>query len=107
MSNNHIVENPDRIKKADIVVGIPSYNEAQSIRHVVETVDDGLSTFFGKKDAVIINVDNHSPDNTKDVFLTTPTKLPKLYISTPKGIKAKAEISAICLRLEWNLVQLP
>ena len=51
-----ILENPDGIKKADIVVGIPSYNEADSIGYVVERVDEGLSKYFGRKDTAIINV---------------------------------------------------
>jgi glucosylglycerate synthase len=38
---------------------------------------------------VIINCDNHSPDNTKQAFLETPTKAPKIYLSTPPGIKGK------------------
>ena len=84
-----IVENPGHIKKAEIVVGIPSYNEADSIGFVVSTVDKGLSRFFGKKDTAIVNVDNGSKDGTKNAFLGTETKAPKLYISTPEGVKGK------------------
>ncbi len=84
-----IVENPDKIKKAEIVIGIPSYKEADSIGYVVSVVDEGLNRYFGKKEKVIINVDNNSPDGTKEVFLETPTKTPKLYISTPPGVKGK------------------
>ena len=39
--------------------------------------------------AVIINVDNNSPDGTRDAFMETPTKVPKIYISTPEGVKGK------------------
>nr|MBC8176810.1 glycosyl transferase [Candidatus Desulfacyla euxinica] len=39
--------------------------------------------------SVIINCDNNSPDNTKQVFLDTPTKAPKIYLSTDPGIKGK------------------
>ncbi len=84
-----ILENPDRIKKAEIVVGIPSYNERDSIGFVVSRIDNGLSKFFRRKDSVIINVDNNSPDNTKEAFLGTETQTPKLYISTPVGVKGK------------------
>ena len=79
-----IVENPDRVRRAEIVVGIPSFNEAESIGFVVSQVDQGLTTFFEKKDAVILNVDNHSPDDTKTAFFRSQTRTPKLYISTPK-----------------------
>jgi hypothetical protein len=46
---SRIIENPDRIKKAEIVVGIPSYREADSIEFVVSMVDEGLSRFFRRK----------------------------------------------------------
>ncbi len=84
-----VIENPDRVKKAEIVVGIPSYKEADSIGYVVGKVDEGLTKYFWRKEAVILNVDNNSPDGTKDAFFATPTKTPKLYISTPPGVKGK------------------
>jgi glycosyltransferase involved in cell wall biosynthesis len=84
-----IVENPECINGADIVVGIPSYNEADSISYPTKMVDKGLTDFFPDKKSVIINVDNDSPDGTKDAFMNTPTSVPKIYISTPKGIKGK------------------
>ncbi len=74
---------------ADIIVGIPSYNEADNIDFVVKQVDKGLRRFYPKLEAVIINVDNNSPDNTRAVFEQTQTFNPKLYISTKKGITGK------------------
>jgi len=84
-----IVENPERIKRAEIVVGIPSFKEADSIGHVVSKVDQGLTRFFKKKNSVIINVDNFSPDGTKEAFLNTKSRTPKLYCSTAKGVRGK------------------
>ncbi len=84
-----IVENPNRIDQADIVVGIPSYNEADSISYPTDVASRGLMNYFPDKKSVIINVDNNSPDNTKEAFLNSPTKVPKIYISTPKGVKGK------------------
>ncbi len=81
--------NPEGVKEADIVVAIPSYNEADSISFPVTQADKGLVKYFSDKKSVIINCDNNSPDNTKDVFLNTPTQVPKIYISTPPGIKGK------------------
>jgi len=81
--------NPDKIKEAEIVVGIPSYNEADTIVNVVKQVDRGLNQYFPDKSKVIINSDNNSPDNTKEAFLQTETKTPKIYISTPEGVKGK------------------
>jgi glycosyltransferase involved in cell wall biosynthesis len=84
-----IVENPSNINQADIIVGIPSYNEANSISLPTDVASRGLTEHFPDKKAVIINVDNNSPDGTKDAFMNTPTKVPKIYISTPPGVKGK------------------
>ena len=84
-----IVDNPERVSSADIIVGIPSYNEADSIAFPTDVASRGLINFFPDKNPVIINVDNHSPDGTKEAFLNTPTKVPKIYISTPEGVKGK------------------
>lgn len=84
-----IVENPDHINQADIIVGIPSYNEADSIALPTDIASQGLMEYFPRKKAVIINVDNNSRDGTKDAFMNTPTKVPKVYVSTPSGVKGK------------------
>ena len=84
-----IVENPDHVEQADIIVGIPSYNEADSIAFPTDVASRGLVNYFADKRCVIINVDNNSPDGTKDAFMNTPTKIPKIYISTPEGVKGK------------------
>jgi glycosyltransferase involved in cell wall biosynthesis len=81
--------NPEKIEKADLVVSIPSYNESDSISFPVRQADIGLTKYFSDKRSVIINCDNNSPDNTKKAFLDTHTDVPKIYISTPPGIKGK------------------
>lgn len=84
-----IVENPENIQSAEIVVGIPSLNEADNIAFPTDVASRGLKEFFPNKKAVIINVDNYSEDGTKEAFLNTPTKIPKIYLSSPKGVKGK------------------
>jgi len=81
--------NQENIKKADLVVCIPSYKEADSISYPTEMASEGLAKYFPDKSAVIINCDNNSPDNTRQAFLDTPTEVPKIYISTPPGVKGK------------------
>ena len=76
-------------KKYDVVVGIPSYNESDTIPHVTEMVGEGLEEYFSNKKSIIVNVDNNSPDNTKDAFLDTKTRIEKKYISTAHGIRGK------------------
>jgi hypothetical protein len=82
-------ENPARIERADIVVGIPSYNEAKTIAHPTTQAGLGLLQYFGDKTSVIINCDNNSTDGTKEAFLNAPTEVPKIYLSTPPGVKGK------------------
>ena len=84
-----IVENPDRVSQADVIVGIPSYNEASTIAYPTEQADKGLAKYFSDYSTVIINCDNNSPDNTKAAFLHTSTENPKMYLSTPEGMKGK------------------
>jgi glycosyltransferase involved in cell wall biosynthesis len=83
------IKNPAHITSAEIVVGIPSYNEADSIPIPIDTANKGLLEYYPNKSSVIINVDNHSPDGTKEAFFNTPTKIPKIYVSTPEGVKGK------------------
>ena len=80
---------PDNIKKAEIVVCIPSYNEGDSIDYPATQADKGLTKYFKDKSSVIINCDNNSPDNTRQAFLDTPTEAPKIYLSTKPGVKGK------------------
>ncbi len=52
------------ITEADILVGIPSYNNAGTIGHVVRAVQAGLAKYFPEKKSVLINSDGGSTDGT-------------------------------------------
>jgi len=84
-----IIENPAKIKKADLVVGIPSYCEAKTISFVVEQASLGLKKYFPEYQSVIINVDNNSPDGTKEAFFKAQSEVPKIYVSSKEGLKGK------------------
>ena len=74
----------------DLVVGIPSYNEADNIGFVVEQVAQGLKKYYPHLNTAIINTDNSSQDGTKDVFLRAESGgIPKIYLSTPPGVEGK------------------
>ena len=92
---NSIVENPEKVREAEIIVGTPSYNEVDTISNVTATADLGLRKYFADKKAVIINADNHSCDGTKDAFFDTRTKTPKIF-RPPRVSKARAGTAAIC-----------
>lgn len=55
------------IENADIIVGIPSYNNARTIGHVVRAVQGGFAKYFPDKKAVLVNSDGGSTDGTMDV----------------------------------------
>ncbi len=85
-----IEENPASIRKADIVIGIPSQNAASLIHFPTVQAALGLKEFFGHMDSVIINCDNSSSDGTADTFMKTDTMdIPKMCLFTPKGVKGK------------------
>ena len=62
----------DEIGNADILVGIPSYNNASTIAHVVRMAARGMVEYFPNMRPVIINSDGSSPDGTRQVVLDTP-----------------------------------
>lgn len=55
------------INNADILVGIPSYNNAKTIGHVVRAVQGGFAKYFPEKKTVLVNSDGGSTDGTMDV----------------------------------------
>ena len=57
----------DSIGKADILVGVPSYNNAKTIGHVVRAVQAGIAKYFPSHKAVLVNSDGGSQDGTMEV----------------------------------------
>ena len=62
----------DEIGQADILVGIPSFNNAGTIGHVVQMAAQGMVRYFPEMKPVLVNSDGDSPDGTCDVTLNTP-----------------------------------
>lgn len=58
------------IREAEIVVGIPSYNNAATIGHVVRAVAVGLEQYWPERRAVILNSDGGSKDSTREAVLS-------------------------------------
>jgi glycosyltransferase involved in cell wall biosynthesis len=55
------------IENADILVGIPAYNNEQTIAHVIKMVADGLRKYYKDLKSVIMISDGGSTDDTRDV----------------------------------------
>ncbi len=64
--DRRMAEAVDRIGRADLLVGIPSYRNAGTIGHVARTVADGLRRSFPGVRAVVVNSDGGSDDGTPD-----------------------------------------
>ena len=85
-----------QLGRADLVVGIPSFNNVRTIAHVARAVQAGLAKFFPAARAVLVNADGRSTDGTPAAFqeaelpdysmlLTAPPVNPVARISTPYG----------------------
>jgi len=72
------------IGKADVVIGIPSYNNARTIGHVVRAAYAGLAKYFPHLTGVVVNSDGGSADNTRDAVLSARVEDRHLLLmSTP------------------------
>ncbi|GAC1462098.1 MAG: glycosyltransferase [Candidatus Limnocylindrales bacterium] len=77
-----------RVGRADILVGIPSFNNAGTIGHVASTVAEGLRRRFPNSRAVIVNSDGGSKDGTSDVVARSTGATPTI-IGAYSGIPGK------------------
>jgi len=87
--------------KVDVVVGIPSYNNVETISYVAQVASEGIAEYFGGK-GLVLNSDGGSKDGTKETFMSTDTGgIPKLafdYVGIPgKGSALRALMEAAAL----------
>lgn len=61
----------EQLTQADIVVGVPSFNNENTIKHVVRAVQYGLAKYFPHHKAVLVNSDGGSTDKTRQVVEET------------------------------------
>jgi hypothetical protein len=66
------------LSQADIVIGIPSYNNARTIGHVVRAAQAGLIKYFPAFRGTIVNSDGGSKDGTPQQVLDA--RLPELSV---------------------------
>lgn len=85
-----VLKQIERIKTADIVVGIPSYNNARTVAGVVEAAAQGLVRYFPTLKPVIINSDGNSSDGTRDAVrkANVPSEVEKI-VTCYKGGSGK------------------
>ncbi|MCK4273060.1 glycosyl transferase family 2 [bacterium] len=80
-----VQEHIESVGKADILVGIPSYNNEKTIEHVVKAVQFGLAKHFPKQRAVLMNSDGGSKDKTCQIVRKTSVygDLDTIFVETP------------------------
>jgi len=74
------------IGSADILVGIPSYNNADTVGHVVQAVSVGLAKHFPGNRAVLVNSDGGSSDETTAIVARTTIDSQHFFISDHQSI---------------------
>jgi glycosyltransferase involved in cell wall biosynthesis len=57
----------EEIESADILVGIPCYNNEQTIAHVIQMVTHGLADHYKDQRSVILIADGGSTDDTREI----------------------------------------
>jgi hypothetical protein len=60
----------ETIKQADVVIGIPSFNNSRTIGHVTRAACAGVAKYFPHLQSVIINSDGGSTDATAEAVLS-------------------------------------
>lgn len=103
-----VIDKCNRLGRADIVVGIPSFRNADTIAHVVRTAAEGMVRYFPGLRPVLVNSDGGSTDNTPEVVLRTPVPPQVEKIVTPyQGLPGKGSafhaIFEIASRLKARL----
>lgn len=82
------------VGEVDLLVAIPSHNNAKTIGRTVETVEESFQQNFVRDRVVIVNVDGGSRDGTSEVALNTlPPKNPN-----PRGLTSLRTIHRIATR---------
>ncbi len=74
------------IGSAEILVGIPSYNNADTVEHVVRAVSVGLAKHFPGRRAVLVNSDGGSSDETPAIVARTTIDFQHLFIADQQSI---------------------
>jgi len=82
------------VGEVDLLVGIPSHNNAKTIGQTVVTIEESFQQNFVRDRVVIVNVDGGSRDGTSDVVLNTPSPRSQ----NPRGLTTLRTLHRITTR---------
>jgi hypothetical protein len=85
----------ERLERADIMVGIPSFKNAATIGYVVRAAQAGLVQYFPDLRPVLVNADNSSPDGTARVVVETepPDYVERILLVRPRNRLARISLT--------------
>jgi len=85
----------NRLERADIMVGIPSFKNAATIGHVVRAAQAGLVQYFPDLRPVVVNSDAGSPDGTGRVVVETepPDYVERILLVRPTNRLARVSLT--------------
>lgn len=75
-----------QLGEVDILVGVPSYNNASTIGHVIRAINAGLAKYFPSSRAVLVNSDGGSSDGTPEVVGQSIVDFGALLISEHQSV---------------------
>jgi len=84
----------ERLERADIMVGIPSFKNATTIGYVVRAAQAGLVQYFPDLRPVVVNSDAGSPDGTQRVVVETE---PPEYVERILLVRPTNKLSRVSL----------
>jgi hypothetical protein len=84
----------ERLGRADIMVGIPSFKNALTIGYVVRAAQAGLVQYFPDLNPVVVNSDAGSPDGTGRVVVETE---PPEYIEQILLVRPTSKLKRVSL----------
>jgi len=95
-------ERLQHIRTADIIVGIPSYNNADSIGRVIKAIDLGLAKYFSDKKSIILISEGGDLSGTIDAvdalkdkhyfessFIAKPSSYTEILVTKYRGTSGK------------------
>ena len=85
----------ERLGRADIMVGIPSFKNAATIGYVVRAAQAGLVQYFPELRPVLVNSDAGSPDGTQRVVVDTepPDYIEQILLVRPTNRLARVSLT--------------
>lgn len=85
----------ERLERADIMVGIPSFKNAATIGYVARAAQAGLVQYFPDLRPVLVNADAGSPDGTQRVVVETepPDYVERILLVRPTNRLARISLT--------------